>query len=118
MIALLATWPASVWVVLIPLLGASLAWPANRLWALYVKTGDRSERREDRLEDMVDLLRRALDKGRIRENGLVTGFELLLLSLDVLEDPHPAIVSAKQRACEILMRAMLHAKNVGDGLKP
>lgn len=74
--------------------GKAIAWLLER----------RSERIET-LEDLIDLLRRELDKGRVRENAAITVAQMLVFAVDQVADPTPAMVSARAHARDIVAAA-------------
>lgn len=123
-------WPLSAWLAILPLVGAALWKPLQ----LLLGRADR-RRAEERsatqtahaaqldhdvsaleqmvarchnLEDIVDVLRVALDRGRIRENALITVAELMLFGIRHLH-PTPEIIALKRRCEEILSAAQHHA---------
>lgn len=72
------------------------------------------------LEKMIDILRIALDKGRVRENAVVRALDVVLLVLDMIEEEHPdlapRIAKAKEHAREIMAEARAHARAMtGEG---
>lgn len=109
MIEAAASWPVSAWVAILTLLGGALAWPAKALWHWFVRRSDRSDRQEDRAIELVELLRRALDKGRVRENAIASACDMLILALvaalEEIRDPSPVIAEARQRALTHLQSA-------------
>lgn len=58
-----------------------------------------------RRADLVDQLRRALDRGLRRENALVVCCELLVYAIDHLEDPPPQVAELRGRAADVLETA-------------
>jgi hypothetical protein len=55
--------------------------------------------------DLVDQLRRALDRGVRRENALVACCELLVYAINHLEDPPPQVLELRRRATAVLQQA-------------
>ncbi len=107
---MLAAWPLSVWLAILPLIGTSLIWPVKQLWRWFVKRSARYEQREDNAIALVELLRRALDKGRIRENAIASACDMLIMAVEAaveeLPEPHPPLVeTARRRALEHLHSA-------------
>lgn len=59
-----------------------------------------------RRSDLVDELRKALDRGRIRENALVVCCELLVYAIDHMEgEQSRAVRDLRARALEVLLDA-------------
>lgn len=112
-------WPLSAWLALAPLVGAALWTPAKAFLAR-AQTRERHQLEHDasaleqmvarchNLEDIVDVLRVALDRGRIRENALITVAELMLFGIRHLHES-PEIAALKLRCEEILKAAQRHA---------
>jgi hypothetical protein len=55
--------------------------------------------------DLIDQLRRALDRGLRRENALVMCCELLLYAIDHQPDPPAHVVELRKRAADVLEAA-------------
>jgi hypothetical protein len=51
-------------------------------------------------EELIEILRKALDKGRVRENAYCGALDTFIAPIDELEDPPPALVAARARALE------------------
>jgi hypothetical protein len=68
----------------------------------------RATMRDDNRERLIDALRKALDKGRVRENAYCGALDALVIGIDHLEDPHPALLAARARALEIMETAHCH----------
>jgi hypothetical protein len=68
----------------------------------------RSTMRDEHRELLIDALRKALDKGRVRENAYCGALDALVIGIDHLEDPHPALIAARARALEIMETAHCH----------
>jgi hypothetical protein len=112
-------WPLSAWLTMAPLAGAALWTPIK---AILRRSERRLEHQLDHdvsaleqmvarchnLEDIVDVLRVALDRGRIRENALITVAELMLFGIRHLHET-PEIIALKIRCEEILSAAQRHA---------
>lgn len=64
--------------------------------------------------DLVNELRKALDRGRIRENGLVVCCDLLIFAIDHMDEQTPAIVELRARAHAVLVDARRHTHGRGD----
>jgi hypothetical protein len=67
--------------------------PGLALWLL-----KRSATKEDDKEKLIDALRKALDKGRVRESAYCGALDALIVGIDHLIDPPPALVAARTRA--------------------
>jgi hypothetical protein len=78
--------------------------------------GDRTREqgRIEKLEDLIDELRRALDKGRVRESAIAAVAELLIFAIDHVEEPSSAMLELRARALEVLELAHAHLQ----GLNP
>lgn len=74
---------------------AALGVPGLAVWLLR-----RNAARGDAREALIDALRKALDKGRVRENAYCGALDALILGIDQIEDPHPSLVAARTRALE------------------
>lgn len=85
--------------------------PLTGLVSILLGARSREQSRIDRLEDLIDELRRALDKGRVRESAVVAVCELLIFAIDHVESPSPAIVSLRARGLEVLELAQAHLKS-------
>lgn len=122
MAGLLPQWPLSAWATVVPLAGTAIAWTAKTLWNLFVRRSDRSASREDRALESVELLRRALDKGRVRENGVVSACDMMTIALDLAMEqlqkltapPSPAIERTRKRALEHLKSARECCREIED----
>lgn len=68
---------------------AALGFPGFVVW-LIKHFGARYER--------VEILRKALDKGRVRENGYCGALDAFITGVDALPHPPPALVAARARA--------------------
>lgn len=118
MIGTLAAWPLSAWLTVLPLLAACLGWLGKQLWLFFVRRSARFERREEAATALVDLLRRALDKGLIRENGLASTCEILTIAIQHVPEPRPVIIElAVQRALEHLTKARDACAQIDRGLR-
>lgn len=111
---LVAAWPASVWVAILPLAGGALWKPLTFLVNLLLGREARGDRRITTLEELVDELRRALDKNLIRENALASCCDVLIFAIDHIADPAPAIVHLRARALSILESAQKQLLTGGE----
>lgn len=116
---MIEVWPPSAWAAVLTLGASALAWPANRLWLLFVRRSDRSASREDHALELVELLRRALDKGRVRENGIASACDMLTTALEIalgmIGDPPPAIAATRRRALDHLRAARELCREIERG---
>ncbi len=62
---------------------------------------------------LVDSLRQALDKGRVRENAYYSALDALITGIDHLQDPPPALLAARARA--LARMEMAQSLIVGGG---
>jgi hypothetical protein len=125
-----SAWPWNVWLAAVQLAALVFWKPLVRLRAWLLRSGETAAAREQSeatrllarvadLEDLIDLLRKALDKHLIRESSVVTLAELLInmieQMLDHIVDPPPALLRTYERALELLKlaRAQLDKINVG-----
>jgi hypothetical protein len=67
-----------------------------------------------RRSDLVDQLRQALDRGRIRENALVTVCDILITLIDHIEEPTQPMIELRKRAHDVLVDARRHTHRKGD----
>ncbi|HVM38341.1 MAG TPA: hypothetical protein VM265_08145 [Sphingomicrobium sp.] len=106
--------PWQAWAALLPLAGAALWKPACALARWMAGRQSRIEH----LEQAIDELRRALDKGRVRESAIASVAELLIFAIDHVDAPSPAIVALRARALEVLelAQAQLGQFNRREGL--
>jgi hypothetical protein len=79
---------------------AALGVPSLAAWLLR-----RGSMRDDTRERLIEILRKALDKGRVRENAYCGALDALIIGIDHLEDPPPALLAARLRALEIMETA-------------
>lgn len=76
---------------------AALGVPSLAMWLV-----TRRATKVDDRERLVDVLRQALDKGRIRENAYCGALDALIAGIDNLPNPSPALVAARGRALDRL----------------
>lgn len=74
---------------------AALGVPGIAAW-LIKRAGTSADHREA----LIEALRKALDKGRVRENAYCGALDALVAGIDALPDPPPALVAARARALE------------------
>jgi hypothetical protein len=67
------------------------------------------------LEDLVDLLRKALDKHLIRESAVVSAAELLIALIEQVQAPTPAMLRVRDRAVELLELAQAQLNRINNG---
>jgi hypothetical protein len=97
-------------------IGSALPSIGKAAWRWIRGYGVRELSRIEVLEQLVDALRRALDKCRSREDALAQVLGVLIFGLKHIEDLNPVIADAIERAIEILERAQnqLGAKPKGE----
>lgn len=111
------------------LVGAAAPWPAKALWRLVRGPGEREDAREgaelQRLaaqlaerDDLVDVLRKALDKHLIRESAVVAACELLIALAGLTPNPTPAMLDMRDRAKQLLLHARAHLTAINQGGRP
>jgi hypothetical protein len=74
---------------------AAVGFPGFTMWLLR----SRQARRETR-EELIEILRKALDKGRVRENAYCGALDAFISAVDALPDPPLSLVAARARALE------------------
>jgi hypothetical protein len=106
---------AQTWLAVAQIL-ALLFWrPLAALGQSLLGAETRRATRIEKLEDLIDELRQALDKGRIRENAIAAIAELLIFAINHVENPSPAIVSLRARARDVLELARAHLQDFKGG---
>jgi hypothetical protein len=116
-------------------IGGAAPWPAKGLWrvlrghvAISAATKAAEEAREQSeierlvarctdLEDLVDLLRKALDKHLIRESAIASACELLIALVKLVDKPSAAMLHIRDRAQRILIDAQAHISSINRGDK-
>lgn len=123
---------------LLPAVGGALAahavpWPAKALWQWIRGGADaraqseavQAKREQSEIQrlavqlgdafDLIDLLRKALDKHMIRWGSVVSACELLIALAGMVERPTPAMVAMRDRAKRLLedARSQMHSINHG-----
>lgn len=83
-------------------LGSIIPWAWRFLARLLSNAADHEQSSIERLQDLVDALRRALDKGRLREDALAQVLGVLIFGLKGIENLSPGMADAIERAIEIL----------------
>lgn len=113
MIEFLASLPWQGWVALLTLAGGALWKPAETMVKWLRASGESEADREEKftdqlidrchsLEQLIEAHRRALDKGRVRENAVLTSAEVMLGIIELIPEPSPAQQRMRLRAIEIL----------------
>jgi hypothetical protein len=74
---------------------ASLGVPSLAAWLLR-----RGATRADHREALIEALRKALDKGRVRENAYCGALDALIIGIEGLPSIPPSLVAARDRALE------------------
>lgn len=110
--------------------GSAVPWPLKALWRLLRGDVERADRRAQAeatreaaelerllaeiarltarhgdLEDLVDLLRRELDKALVRGNATLTMARILLFAVDQEPKPSPAMIAARDQARRVISAA-------------
>jgi hypothetical protein len=115
--------------------GAAVAgaapWPLKALWRLVRGQAERDDQREaaelerllgqimqqtarnGQLEDLIDLLRRELDKALVRGNASLTVARILLFAVDQDPRPTPAMIAARDQARAVITAADEQIKRGG-----
>lgn len=75
-----------------------------------------AERNSD-LEELVDLLRKALDKHLIRESAIASVCELLIALARLVEQPSAAMLHIRDRAQQLLEDARAQTIRIDQGVK-
>lgn len=75
----------------------------------------RSFLRDATRETLIEVLRKALDKGRVRENAYCSALEALVTGIDYLQDPPPALIAARARALKMMEAAQ--AQIISGGIQ-
>lgn len=94
--------------------GSALPACGKYLARLITGGAQRESSRVSSLEDLVDALRRALDKGRLREDALAQVLGVLIFALKSIEEISPAIGDALERAIDILEGAQSHLQRLSE----
>lgn len=56
--------------------------------------------RGEQREELIEILRKALDKGRVRENAYCGALDAFISGVDAIENPPASLVAARDRAIE------------------
>lgn len=95
--------------------GSAVPWAIKTLWRLLSNSSQREISRLGSLEHLVDALRRALDKGRLREDALAQVLGVLIFGLRQIEELSPVLTDAIERAIEILETAQTQLQRISRG---
>jgi hypothetical protein len=68
---------------------AAIGFPGFVVWLIRRGSPDR---------ELIEILRKALDKGRVRENGYCGALDAFITAVDSLENPPPSLLYARARA--------------------
>jgi hypothetical protein len=119
-------WPALLGVAI----GGVAPWPVKALWRALRGDSERhavqarldAERDADAfarhtkrigdLEELVDLLRKALDKHLIRESAIASACELLIALAKLVPDPSGGMLHIRERAQQLLEDARAHTLRI------
>lgn len=107
------------------LVGASAPWPAKALWgwirgsqaSQLAREANELQRLAAQLEDaldLVDLLRKALDKHMIRWGAVASACELLIALVRMIDKPTPAMRDMKEQARRLLDDARAHLTSINN----
>lgn len=117
-------------------LGTGAPWPARAVWRLVRGKTDRDvadklalaksteseierlTRRCSDLEELVDLLRRALDKHLMRESAIVSACELLIALAKLVPEPNSAMLHIRDRAEQLLQDAKARTSSINQLPRP
>jgi hypothetical protein len=88
------------------------------IWRIFSRSKERELTRVESLEALVEVLRRALDKVRLREDALAQVLGVLIFGLRQVEDLSPGISDAIERAIDILESAQDRLGRLNDGDRP
>jgi hypothetical protein len=61
-------------------------------------------------QDLIEVLRKALDKGRVRENAYCSALDCFISAVEALPNPPASLVAARSRALERMELAHCHLK--------
>lgn len=109
--------PWEAWLAAAQVLALVFWKPLSGLTSIFFGARSREQLRIEHLEDAIDELRRALDKGRVRESAVVAVCELLIFAIDHVQDASSAVLNLRGRALEVLELAQAHLKNFDRGDK-
>lgn len=139
----LAALPWQGWVALLGLLGSALWTPAKAL-AGHLRAAGKADAEADskaaetdserdgrlieqllgrirELDAMVEVHRKALDKNLVRENAVLTGAEVLLTIIEMIEEPTAPQKLMRLRAIEIIELAQRvsgsKSRHAGEGAR-
>lgn len=79
---------------------------------------ERLMKRVGDLEELVDLLRKALDKHLIRESAIASACELLIALARLVPDPSGAMLHIRDRAQQLLEDARAHTIRIDQAVNP
>jgi hypothetical protein len=74
---------------------AAIGFPSFTVWLLKTRGARGHADRE-----LIEILRKALDKGRVRENAYCGALDTFIAAIDELEDPPASLIRARARALE------------------
>lgn len=94
--------------------GSALPWLFRQASRVIGLSTAREATRLQTLEALVDALRRALDKGRLREDALAQVLGVLIFGLKQIEDISPGLSDAIERAIAILEKAQNQLQSMGE----
>jgi hypothetical protein len=106
-------------------IGSAVPWPLKALWRQLRGSAQLAEnevgrltRRIGDLEDLVDLLRKALDKHLIRESAIASACELLIALAKSVSKPSGAMLHIRDRAEQLLIDAQARIGTINREPRP
>jgi hypothetical protein len=122
-----------VWAALIGVvIGSGLPWCLKTVWRLLLDDAGREERalngevrrllgeitrqaaRIADLEELVDLLRKALDKHLMRESAVASAAQFIVAIVQMVADPTPEMIRLRDRAEQLLIDARAHIVTINN----
>jgi hypothetical protein len=107
---------SATWIQLLAALlsGSILPSIGKWFWRLFTRAGERELSRVESLEALVEVLRRALDKIRLREDALAQVLGVLIFGLKSIENISPPVADAIERAIGILEGVQAHLEHISS----
>jgi regulator of sirC expression with transglutaminase-like and TPR domain len=121
-------WPALIGVAV----GNRAPWPVKALWQWMHGAGARRERqvsgevsrlmaeitrqaaRITDLEDLIDLLRKALDKHLMRESAVANAAQFIVAIIQLVPEPTADMMRLRDQAEQLLRDARAHVASIND----
>jgi hypothetical protein len=95
--------------------GGLLQWLSKPIWGWLRNASEHQFTQSENLQHLVDALRIALDKGRLREDALAQVLGVLIFGLKQIEDLSPALRDALERAIAILRQVQNQLRSMSSG---